>query len=163
MRALAALLLIAMPPPAVATPRQDIRAELRQIKDARPVYDVRGMPKALQRSLVRIYRDRHLDLASTGEPVREFHGLIVGDPESGADSRRPTRRLIFAFETSSFWVVYYERRAPVAGAALVFAKSPQPEFLWGGVDFDQPWARSPRALAHRILQNRLNDEHDYLW
>ena len=125
---------------------------------------VDALPKSLRHSLSRAFRDpHHLDLASAGEPVRESEVLIVGDRESEADARRPYRRLIFAFETRSFYVVYYEHRVPVAGLALVFNKAGQHQLIWGGIDFDEPWAKSPQALSQRILNNRLDDRSHPYW
>jgi hypothetical protein len=148
---------------AVAAPPSSVRTELAHVATPPVITRVAALPPPLRRSLARAFRAPRLELASVGERVRETDFHIVGDPESDADARAPYRRLIFAFETSRHYVVYYEHRAPIAGTALAFTKDRVPKFVWGGVDFDEPWAKSPRALARRILRNRLIDDKPFYW
>ena len=140
-----------------------VKRELAAVIEAPVILKVRALPQPLRRSLAKTFRMRQLELASVGERVRETDFHIVGDPESDADARAPYRRLIFAFSIPSYYIVYYEHRAPIGGSALVFTKQPVPQFVWGGVDFDEPWAKTPRALAHRILRNHLIDDKPFYW
>jgi hypothetical protein len=144
---------------ALASPPSQLRQELAQLHGARSITSVAALPSALKASLAKTFQQKSLQL---GNPSGLIGGSVTytGDPARNA----PYRRLVFAFETPSFYIVYYEHGDPEnAQSALAFTKRDHPPKLaWGGADLN-PRARSPHAVATRILEGKLWDDKPYIW
>jgi hypothetical protein len=145
---------------ASATPPTQLRQELAQVtRRAQVVTSVAALPAPLKASLAKTFQQKSLEL---GNPSDLIGGAVTytGDPARDA----PYRRLLFAFETTSFYVVYYQHGDPEnAQSALVFTKRSHPSKLaWGGADLKNP-AKSPQELAQRILKGKVWDDEAYIW
>jgi hypothetical protein len=145
---------------ASATPPAQLRQELAQVtRRAQIVTSVAALPAPLKASLAKTFHQKSLQL---GNPSDLIGGSVTytGDPARNA----PYRRLVFAFETPSFYVVYYEHGDPEnSQSALAFTKSHHPpKFAWGGADLKSR-ARSPREIATRILKGKVWDDKPYIW
>jgi hypothetical protein len=145
---------------ALALPPRQVREELANLKVMHTLPGVGTFPAALKTSLAKTFHQRLLEL---GNPSDLIGGAVTytGDPARSA----PYRRLVFAFETPSFYVVYYKKGDPEnAHAALVFTKpNHAPRLVWGGGDLNTAAARSPHELATRILKGKLWDDKPYIW
>ena len=144
---------------AFALPPPHVREELAKLHVVRSVSSVGALPAPLRTSLAKTFHQKSLEL---GNPSDLIGGAVTytGDPARNA----PYRRLIFAFETPSFYVVYYQHGDPEnAQSALVFTKQGHPPKLaWGGADLNAA-ARSPHELATRILKGKVWDDKPYIW
>jgi len=144
---------------ASALPPQSVRQELTHLQVLRTISTVAAMPAPLKASLTKTFHQKSLQL---GNPSDLIGGAVTytGDPARNA----PYRRLIFAFETPSFYVVYYQHGDPEnAQSALVLTKQDHPPRLaWGGADLNAA-ARSPHELATRILKGKVWDDRPYIW
>ena len=144
---------------ASAAPPPQVRQELVQLQLVRRLPSVRSLPVPLKSSLAKTFHQKSLEL---GNPSDLIGGAVTytGDPARLA----PYRRLVFAFETPSFYIVCYEHGDPEnAQSALVFSKRDNPpKLVWGGADLKKP-ARSPQELAKRILNGKVWDDQAYLW
>jgi hypothetical protein len=144
---------------ASALPPPEVRQELTQLHVVRNLPSVQTLPATLKTSLTKTFHQKSLQL---GNPSDLIGGAVTytGDPARFA----PYRRLVFAFETPSFYVVYYQHGDPEnAQSALVFTKRDRPPRLaWGGADLKNP-AKSPQELAKRILKGKVWDDKPYIW
>src|SRR5437868_5203612 len=126
-----------------AVPPPQVRQELVHLQVVRSLPSVQALPTPLKKSLAKTFHQKSLQL---GNPSDLIGGAVTytGDPARNA----PYRRLVFAFETPSFYVVYYQHGDPEnAQSALVFTKQDHPPRLaWGGADLNAA-ARSPHELA----------------
>ncbi|HVD94556.1 MAG TPA: hypothetical protein VNE84_00270 [Candidatus Limnocylindria bacterium] len=146
----------------------------------RVVMSVESMPKELRHALAKIFHQATLSVANPNEnlrneitagmepehyyPHRTKNGeLIIVGPVNPSS---PDRRLLFGFETTQFFYVYYRQAHPSSAACLVFAKggSRKRPLLWGGADIRMPsYAQTPEQLRTRILKNRLYDDKNFFW
>jgi hypothetical protein len=144
---------------ASASPPAQLRQELAQLRSAHTITNVAALPASLRASLAKTFQQKSLQL---GNPSDLIGGSVTytGDPARNA----PYRRLAFAFETPSFYIVYYEHGDPEnAQSALAFTKRDNPPKLaWGGADLKSR-ARSPREVAARILKGQVWDDKPYIW
>ena len=144
---------------ASALPPPSVRQELTHLQVLRRISTVAAMPAPLKASLAKTFHQKSLQL---GNPSDLIGGAVTytGDPARNA----PYRRLLFAFETPSFYVVYYQHGDPEnAQSALVFTKrNHPPKLAWGGADLKNP-AKSPQELAQRILKGKVWDDEAYIW
>jgi hypothetical protein len=156
-RLLGVALVVAIDASASVPPQ--VRQELAHLQIVRSLPNVGALPLRLQTSLAKTFHQKSLQL---GNPSDLIGGAVTytGDPARNA----PYRRLVFAFETPSFYVVYYQHGDPEnAQSALVFTKRDRPPRLaWGGADLKAP-ARSPTELAERILKGKVWDDKPYIW
>jgi hypothetical protein len=158
-RSLLPIIVLIVAAKASALPSPEVRQELEHLQVMRSLPSVGTLPAPLKTSLAKTFRQKSLQL---GNPSDLIGGAVTytGDPARFA----PYRRLIFAFETSSFYVVYYQHGDPEnAQSALVFTKRHHPPRLaWGGADLKNP-AKSPQELAKRILKGKVWDDKPYIW
>jgi hypothetical protein len=144
---------------ASASPPPQVREELANLRVVRTLSRVPALPAPLKTSLAKIFHQKSLEL---GNPSDLIGGSVTytGDPARNA----PYRRLLFAFETPSFFVVYYQHGDPEnAYSALVFTKQDHsPKLAWGGADLNAA-AQSPQELATRILKGKVWDDKPYIW
>jgi hypothetical protein len=142
-----------------ASPSPQVRQELANLQVVRSFPNVRTLPALLKTSLAKTFHQKSLAL---GNPSDLIGGAVTytGDPARFA----PYRRLVFAFETPIFYIVYYQHGDPEnAQSALIFSKRDKPPKLaWGGADL-QSAARSPQELVKRILKGKVWDDKPYIW
>jgi hypothetical protein len=140
-------------------PPAELRQELTQLHRVPTITSVGALPAPLKTSLAKTFHQKSLQL---GNPSDLIGGSVTytGDPARNA----PYRRLVFAFETDNFYIVYYEHGDPEnAQSALAFTKRDHsPKLAWGGADLKSR-ARSPQEVATRILKGKLWDDHPYIW
>src|SRR5438132_404721 len=144
---------------ASALPPPPVRQELAHLQVLRTMSALGAMPAPLKASLTKTFHQKSLQL---GNPSDLIGGAVTytGDLARNA----PYRRLLFAFETPSFYVVYYQHGDPEnAQSALVFKKrNHPPKLAWGGADLKNP-VKSPQELAQRILKAKVWDDEAYIW
>jgi hypothetical protein len=144
---------------ASALPPPSVRQELTHLQLLRTISTVAAMPAPLRASLAKTFHQKSLQL---GNPSDLIGGAVTYTGDAARNA--PYRRLLFAFETPSFYVVYYQHGDPEnAQSALVFTKrNHPPKFAWGGADLKNA-AKSPHELAQRILKGKVWDDAAYIW
>ncbi len=110
--------------------------------------------------MAKLFKEPSLELA---EP-----GVVLSDTfEIEKNGKRPPdKRLIFAFETSSFYVVYVEYGPPAVHCAiLVFERGrvPSPNFVWGGTDLQPARQTSPSRLVNLLSKGSFTYEPGVIW
>src|SRR5205814_10233806 len=119
---------------ALAAPPKALAPALARGLFGRTITSVRELPSSLKSTLAKTFVQKILYLGDPSQPIADELS-IPGKPQY------PDRRLIFAFETSKYYIVYIEYAPPaVHASALVFnkTKSESPQFVWGGVDLRMP-------------------------
>jgi len=121
----------------------------------RSITRVKDLPSRLQTALAKTFVQDKLYLGNPNQPIGA-ELLVKGDRQY------PERRLIFAFETAKYHIVYVEYGPPAVHASiLVFDKAMR--FVWGGVDLRMPpFAASPNQLAKMIRSGKLRDGR-FIW
>lgn len=121
------------------------------------------LPVELRVALASSFNQKELFLANAGASFQETDAVVV---EAGSKPL-PARRLLFAFRTGPYYVVYYESGGyGLAASALVFsaAASGHYSLLWGGVERDyDKLARTPNELIERIARDKLLDNRAFVW
>src|SRR5690348_15710543 len=110
---------------ASALPPPSVHQKLTHLQVLRTMRTVAAIPVPLKASLAETFHQKSLQL---GNPSDLIGGSVTytGDPARNA----PCRRLLFAFETPTFYVVYYQHGDPEnAQSALVFTKQSHPPKL----------------------------------
>jgi len=142
---------------------QSILNDLSTIREERVCKTTQNFPPQIRRALARTFRQKKLEMADAGMPFQQTDFAIR---RAGAPVL-PTRRLIFAFETSRYFVVYYESIAVGLGAnALIFRVNPSGHvtLVWGGVETDYAnLAKSPHNLVRRLRLHKLIDDQPFMW
>ncbi len=145
---------------ALASPPKTVVSDLAGASLGRRITSVQELPSQLKFALAGAFTQKTLDLGNPNQPIGA-EIVTAGTPHY------PDRRLIFAFETPKYYVVYVEYGPPaVHASALVFdkTKSESLRFVWGGVDLRMPpFATSPGELAKRILAGKLRDDRGFIW
>lgn len=120
---------------------------------------VEQIPASLKTALARTFAQQVLYLGNPDQPLGEE--LSVPDRKESAD-----RRLLFAFRSSGYYVVYVEYSPPaVHGAVMIYDTRTKrlPQFVWGAVDLNETYARSPRELIRRIMDRKLIEPPKVIW
>lgn len=142
-----------------AAPPKTFVLDLAEVSLNRGMISVAELPPKLKVALAKTFGQRTLYLGNPDEPLGD-EILVVGSPQ------HPDRRLIFAFQTPKYYVVYVEYRPPAVHASvLVFGKTSAKALplVWGGVDLRMPpFAKSPRELAKLIRTGKLR-EGRFIW
>jgi hypothetical protein len=143
----------------LASPPKAIVSDLAEVSLNQGITSVPELPPKLKGALAKTFGQRTLYLGNPNEPLGD-EILVAGRPHY------PDRRLIFAFQTPKYYVVYVEYRPPaVHASALVFGKTKAESlpFVWGGVDMRMPpFAKSPGKLAKLIRAGKLR-EGRFIW
>jgi hypothetical protein len=143
----------------LASPPRGLVSELAGAHLGRRMTSVKELPVQLKLALAKTFVQRRLYLGDPSQPIGA-EILTAGAPQY------PERRLIFAFETPKYYVVYIEYGPPaVHASALVFEKTKAESLrlVWGGVDLRMPpFAASPNELAKQILAGKLR-EGRFIW
>jgi hypothetical protein len=138
----------------LAYPPKAFVSDLAEVSLNRGVTSVPELPPKLKLALAKTFGQRTLYLGNPNEPLGA-EIVFAGSPQ------HPDRRLIFAFETPKYYVVYVEYRPPaVHASALVFGKTKAGSLplVWGGVDLRMPpFAKSPGELAKVIRAGKLRE------
>jgi hypothetical protein len=144
---------------AMAAPPKGLISDLVGLAPNRGITSVGQLPPDLKLALAKTFDQKTLYLGDPNEPIGEE--IIVGGRR-----QYPDRRMIFAFQTPKYYVVYVEYRPPaVHASALVFErKNPASlRLVWGGVDLRMPpFAKSPGELARLIVAGKLR-EGQFIW
>lgn len=118
-----------------------------------------SMPPQLKNVLKRTFKQQRLALANPKESIRETT-FIVGDVKNVP----PTRRLITAFETAKYFIVYYQVAGYQSGATvLAFRKEPKVTLVWGGVSFTYNPSATPSWVAQQIARHKFLDDYPFIW
>ncbi len=179
--AIAGVALILFPAQVLCALPTAVTEDLSHLQVLRVFNTIQSMPKGLQHALARTFQQQSLSMANPTQnlrneitpamepehsyPHRTKNGerIIVGPVNPSS----PDRRLLFGFETSRFFYIYYQQAHPSNAACLVFAKigsRKKPPLLWGGADIRMPsYEQTPEQLRTRILKNRLDDSKNFFW
>ena len=130
----------------LAMPPKVVSDDFSHLQVQRVFMSVESMPKELRHGLAKIFHQATLSVANPNEnlrneitagmepehyyPHRTKNGeLIIVGPVNPSS---PDRRLLFGFETTQFFYVYYRQAHPSSAACLVFAKggSRKRPLLW---------------------------------
>jgi hypothetical protein len=145
-----------------AVPRQAL-TDLANAREYNVVRTKSQLPSKLRHALAKSFKQKYLDMADAGKPFAQTDFAIRHSDASVL----PTRRLLFAFGTPTYFVVYYESNDVGLGAnALIFqiSASGNATFVWGGVEKDYAdLAKSPRDLVSRLQQEKLIDDRHFIW
>jgi hypothetical protein len=100
-------------------------------------------------------------MGNPGDPLAE-ELLIEGQQEY------PARRLVFAFESSSYYTVYVEYGLPNVHASVLVFDKPGPKhtsghLVWGAADLRRPFARDRTNLIDRIKKAALFERPGLIW
>jgi hypothetical protein len=122
---------------------------------------VDALPHWLQAALARTFKQKKLYLGNPNDPLAE-ELLIEGQREY------PARRLLFAFESSSYYTVYVEYGLPTVHASVLVFDKPGPKrtsghLVWGAADLRRPFARDRTALLDRIKRATLFERPGLIW
>lgn len=163
MRRIAGLmfLLVLQGPLQAATVPKDIIASLSRDSVLRTWRIVAALPLGLKHSLEALFKESSLEIADPNTALSDTFEI------EGNEKPPPDKRLIFAFETSSFYVVYVEYGPPaVHYAVLIFRRDrlSSPKFVWGGTDLRpvQP-VTSPSKLINSLSKGRFTYERGVIW
>jgi hypothetical protein len=138
-----------------ASPPKALMSDLTTTPLDRAITRVKDLPPRLQTALAKTFIQDKLYLGNPKEP-------IGGELLVSGDRQYPERRLIFAFETLRYYIVYVEYGPPAVHASvLVFDKTIR--FVWGGVDLRMPpFAASPKEVA-KMIKLRKFREGRFIW
>jgi hypothetical protein len=120
------------------------------------------LPANVRVALAKTFQQKKLLLANPGEDFQQTDFAVIKPGHAGL----PTRRLLFAFRTASYFVVYYESLSAGLGAnALVFSiNGKNAKMSWGGVEVDHDkLAKNPAELMKRICNGRLISDRAFFW
>ncbi|HKP03479.1 MAG TPA: hypothetical protein VJU77_08985 [Chthoniobacterales bacterium] len=141
-----------------ASPPKNLLIDLNDKSYGKEVVSVQKLPNHLKSALARTFVQDRLDLGNPTEPIGEELS-VAGQP------RYPDRRLIFAFETAHYYIVYLEYRPPAVHASiLVYAKvNGKIPLVWAAVDLRMPpFAKNRKELATLVKAGKLR-EGRFIW
>jgi hypothetical protein len=120
---------------------------------------VQSLPRPVQSALARIFVQKQLYLGNPDQPLGVELSL-PGQPDF------PGRRLIFAFESPNYYVVYFETGPPAVHASVLVLDRPgrkSPRLVWGAADLHKPFARNRTELLRRLKSGRLFEHAKMIW
>lgn len=138
----------------------DLISDLRANNPKKIYATGESMPQQLKDTLRKTFKQRRLALANRSEPIRDM-SLIFDAPRVIP----PMRRLISAFETANFFIVYYQAAGYEKGAkVLAFRKQKTGlTFAWGGVSFTCNLSATPAWITQQITRHRFLDDAPFIW
>lgn len=138
-------------------------SDLSNAREFKVFKKTRDLPTQIKTSLAKAFKESTLEMADAGNPFQKTD-FGIQRPKARV---LPSRRLIFAFGTSRYFVVYYESSAVGLGAnALVFRidTSGSANLVWGGVEKDYGnLAKNPTRLINRLRERKLIDDQKFIW
>jgi hypothetical protein len=144
---------------ASATVPPEVMRDLTDPRAGKMLTRVQSLPPPVQSALARIFVQKQLYLGNPDQPLGVELSL-PGQPDF------PGRRLIFAFESPNYYVVYFESGPPAIHASiLVLNRSRQksPRLVWGAADLHRPFAKDRPDLLRRIVSGRIFEHAGMIW
>lgn len=143
----------------VADVPRDLVSDLRGGRVHKVFPTRESLPLQLKNVLTKTFKQQALALANPNEPIRESSFIV-----DGTQHVPPTRRLISAFETANYFIVYYQVAGYQSGATvLAFRKQPKPALVWGGVSFKHKPSATPGWLTRQIIRGKFLDDDPFIW
>lgn len=142
-----------------ATVPPEVLRDLADPRAGKMITRVQSLPRAVQSALVRIFVQKQLYLGNPDQPL----GAELSLP---GQADFPGRRLIFAFESPNYYVVYFETGPPAVHASVLVLNKPgrkSSRLVWGAADLHRPFAKDRADLLRRIASGRLFEHARMIW
>jgi hypothetical protein len=142
-----------------ATAPPEVLRDITHPQVGKMITRVQSLPLPVQSSLARIFVQKKLYLGNPDQPLGVELSL-PGQPDF------PGRRLIFAFESPNYYVVYFESGPPAVHASVLVLNRPgrkSSRLVWGAADLRRPFAKDRTDLLRRIVSGRLFEHARMIW
>jgi hypothetical protein len=123
------------------------------------ITQVQNLPLPVQSALARIFHQSKLYLGNPNQPL----GVELSLP---GQADFPARRLIFAFESLKYYVIYFEVGPPAIHASVLVLNKrgrKSPRLVWGAADLHRPFAEDRSGLVRRIASGKLFEHRTMIW
>lgn len=144
---------------ATATAPPEVVRDLSDRQTGKMITRVQGLPLPVQSALARIFVQKQLYLGNPNQPL----GAELSLP---GQRDFPGRRLIFAFESRNYYVVYFETGPPAVHATVLVLTRPgrkPSRLVWGAADLRRPFAKDRADLLRRIVSGRVFEHGRMIW
>lgn len=142
-----------------ATVPPEVMRDLSDRQVGKLITQVQSLPLPIQSALAKIFRQKKLYLGNPNQPL----GVELSLP---GQTDFPARRLIFAFESPNYYVVYFETGPPAIHASVLVVNKLErksPRLVWGAADLHTPFAKDRSGLVRRIASGKLFERHRMIW